>query len=254
MGTIETKYDLPQDLTTFKVVGKMKVDDFYDCLAGYYEKGVTPLTLWDFTEADVSALTSEQISDFAKYARNLAEARKGGKTAVVFDTPFDFGLGRMFQSYLEIAGLPIEILISHSLDEAKQWLGIDDHMVAASMVYKIGGCIQKTETGRLDRIRSLDLIHELSVAVYSHQDQNILVDLRDAEVQTDMRDLEAFAAACAKHKSVFEKKIAVLIPNTEERIETARRFKSCMDVQGFRLRQFFDYDTAIKWLSIEDPL
>ncbi|MBC2734147.1 MAG: hypothetical protein HF981_07305 [Desulfobacteraceae bacterium] len=252
MGNIETTYDLPKDLTTFKVVGKMRIVDFYDCLEIYYEGGVTPLTLWDLTEADVSGISSDEISNFAQYSRNFAEARKGGKTAIVFNDSLDYGLGRMFATYLELADVPLEVHTSRNLDDAKKWLGIDEHMIAESMVYKIGSCIQKTETGELDRTRSIDLIHELSVAIKFHKDQHILVDLRDASVQTDIQDLMAFAAECAKFRSEFDKKIAILIPNTEERIEAAKRFRSCMDVQGFRLKQFFDYEPAIDWLSVEE--
>ena len=68
---------------------------------------------------------------------------------------------------------------------------------------------------------------------------------------SDMQDLMTFAQECANYKADFDRKIAILIPNTEERIETARRFKSCMDVMGFRLRQFFEYDEAIEWLLVE---
>lgn len=246
---IETTYDFTQDLTLFKVVGKMRAVDFYDCLDSYYARGVTPLTLWDLTKADLSTITTDEISAFAQYGRNLAEACKGGKTAAVFDTLHDFGLGRMFETQLEIVGLPIEMHVCLSLDEAKQWLGIDERMIAASTIYKIGSCIQKTENGKLDRGRSLNLIHELSAAIQCHKDQSILVDLRDAEVQTDMLDLMTFAAECAKYGSDFDKKIAILIPNTDARIETARMFKSCMDIQGFRIRHFFDDGAAIKWLS-----
>jgi len=252
MGSIETKYDLPKDLTIFKVVGKMVIVDFYDCLESYHEGEVTPLTLWDLTEADISEISSDEISNFAQYSRNFAEIRRGGKTAIVFNDSFDYGLGRMFAIYLELADVPFEIDTFRSLDNAKKWLGIEEHMIAESTIYKIGSCIQKTETGKLDRTRSIDLIHELSVAIKFHKDQNILVDLRDADVQTDIQDLMTFAAECAKFKSEFDQKIAILIPNTEERIEAAKRFRSCMDVQGFRLKQFFDYDAAIQWLSIEE--
>lgn len=252
LRNIETTYDLAQDLTLFKVVGKMRAADFYACLDSYYARGITPLTLWDLTEADLSTITTEEISAFAQYARNLAEACKGGRTAAVFDTLHDFGLGRMFETQLEIVGLPIELHVCLGFDEAKHWLGIDEHMIEASTmstIYKIGSCIQKTENGKLDRGRSLNLIHELSAAIQCHKNQSILVDLRGAEVQTDMLDLMTFAAECAKYGSDFDKKIAILIPNTAARIETARMFKSCMDIQGFRIRHFINDETAIKWLS-----
>ncbi len=252
MGKIETNYDHPRDLTYFKVVGHMRAADFQDCLDSYYESGVTPLTLWDFTESDVSAISTDDISHLARYASRLAQVREQGRTAFVFKETFDYGLGRMFETYLEMTGLALEIRLFRDLAKAKEWLGVNDQMVTGSTIYKIGGCIQKTESGRLDRTRTLNLIHELSIAVHSHEGRHILVDLRDAAVQSDMQDLMAFAAECGQYKSGFDKKIAILIPNTAERIEVARRFRTCMDVQGFRLEQFFDYDAAVAWLSAED--
>lgn len=249
MGKIETTYNQPQDLTTFKVVGKMRISDFYDCINSYCSGGIKPLTLWDLTDADVSAITTDEISNFAQYGRNLAETCKGGKSAIVFSGTFDFGLGRMFETQMEIAGLPLEMHVCLSLDEAKQWLGIDERRITKSMIYTIGSCIQKTETGKLDHGRTLNLIHELSAAIKLNSDQDILVDLRDTDVESDMLDLMSFAAECAKYGSDFNKKIAILIPKTPARIETARLFKSCMDLQGFRLKQFFDYEAAIEWLT-----
>lgn len=124
MGNIETTYDQPQELTTFKVVGKMRMADFYDRLDSYYDGALTPLALWDLTEADLSAINSDQIGGLAEYATQLAEARKDGKTAIVFATMHDFGLGRMLETHLEIAGLPLEIYICRSLDAARNWLGV----------------------------------------------------------------------------------------------------------------------------------
>ncbi len=124
MGSIEIKYDLSKGLTLFKAVGKMKAADFFDCLASYYEREVTLLTLWDLTEVDLSEITTGEIEDFADYARHLAQARKGGKTALVFRDVFEFGIGRMFEAYLEIGSLPFEINCFRSFDEAVVWLGL----------------------------------------------------------------------------------------------------------------------------------
>ncbi|MDJ0810455.1 MAG: hypothetical protein QNJ48_15145 [Desulfobacterales bacterium] len=125
MGSIEIKYDLSKGLTLFKAVGQMKASDFFDCLASYYEKEVTLLTLWDLTEVDLSEITTGEIEDFADYARHLSLARKGGKTALVFSGVFEFGIGRMFEAYLEIGSLPFEINCFRSLEAASEWLGVD---------------------------------------------------------------------------------------------------------------------------------
>jgi hypothetical protein len=123
MGSIETKPDTSKGLTTFKALGIMKAVEFQDCLQCYYEAGVTPLALWDLSEADLSALTSDEINYLAQYGSQLATNRAEGKTAIVFDSPFEYGLGRIFQAYVEINTTPVEVRLFRNLEEAKQWLG-----------------------------------------------------------------------------------------------------------------------------------
>ena len=74
---------------------------------------------------DLSDITTGEIEDFADYARHLSLARKGGKTALVFSGVFEFGIGRMFEAYLEIGSLSFEINCFRSLEAAFDWLGVD---------------------------------------------------------------------------------------------------------------------------------
>lgn len=125
MGRIETTYAPSVNLTTFKAIGVMDVDDFYDCLQNYYEAGVTALALWDLSEAVLSDLTSDEISNLAQYGSQLAATRKTGKTAIVFDSPFEYGLGRIFQTYVEMNTTPVEVRLFRNLVEAVAWLGVE---------------------------------------------------------------------------------------------------------------------------------
>ncbi len=128
MRPITTTYDFDRSLTTFKVVGKVAVIDFIDALARYYRGDITPLNLWDLTQADLSLFRTNEIQDLAAYSRRLAGSRRCGRTAVVFSGTLGFGLGRMFETYLEIAGLPLAFSIFVSMDAALKWLqaGADD--------------------------------------------------------------------------------------------------------------------------------
>ena len=122
MGHIQTTYDSSQGLTTYKVVGKMTTTDFIDCLARCHAGDLSLLNLWDLTEADLSTIATDEIEDLAEYAKYLVEASQGGKTALVFGGSLGFGLGRMFETYLEIAGLPLAINSFRSLEAALKWL------------------------------------------------------------------------------------------------------------------------------------
>lgn len=109
--------------------------------------------------------------------------------------------------------------------------------------------IFRTVTGDLYTERSLKLVREIAMVANSHKGYNVLMDMRETETKPEMIDLMMIASACAKLRSDFDTKIAFLIPNTEERVRFAQLFKACMEAQGYRFRQFFDRETAMKWLS-----
>ncbi len=125
MGRIETTDDSSQDLTTFKAVGIMVANDFIDCLQSYYEAGATSLAMWDLSEAELSGLASDEIINLAQFGSQLASSRSEGKTAIVFNSHFEYGLGRIFQTYVEMNPIPVELRLFHNLDEAMGWLGVE---------------------------------------------------------------------------------------------------------------------------------
>lgn len=117
-------------------------------------------------------------------------------------------------------------------------------------VYKIGDFIRKTASGAIDRDLSIGIVHELSIAANYHADHNIMLDLRKTDLNADMGDLIQISLEFARHKAIFQNKIAVIIPDTEERRELARQFKACMDIQGFEYHHFTDFESAIEWLAV----
>ena len=117
-------------------------------------------------------------------------------------------------------------------------------------IYKIGDFIRKTASGTIDRDRSVAIVHELSIAANYHADHNIMLDFRETDLKADTGDLIDIALEFARHKAIFKNKIAVTIPDTEERRELARQFKACMDLQGFEYQYFMDFEAAIEWLAV----
>ena len=109
--------------------------------------------------------------------------------------------------------------------------------------------IQGTESNLLDTDQCIKLAQELSLAADHHKGYNILMDFRETVTGPEMHDLMAITSACSKLKNDFDNKIAFLIPNTEERVQYAKLFRACMEIQSFRLKHFFDQETAMKWLS-----
>ena len=124
MGQIELKCDPPRDLTIFQVTGQMQVADFKNALADYYRGDVTRLILWDLTRADLTAFRNRHIKEVAQGIARISEARRGGRTAFVYDESFEYGIGRMFQAYSQMAEMPFEVRAFKGLAEARAWLGI----------------------------------------------------------------------------------------------------------------------------------
>ena len=109
--------------------------------------------------------------------------------------------------------------------------------------------IQRTVTGELDTNRALELVQNVFLAAQLHHGYSILVDIKATTFEPEMDDLLDIAAECSKRRKDFNHKIAFLIPDTEQRRKTARYFKTCMDIRGFKFKQFFNYKAAKEWLS-----
>ena len=126
MGTIDLAYDFDKDLTTVTMSGHLTANELQAWMDEYYTGHPTALVLCDITTANLSELNTNDVRDLADHYRKFVGLRDGSKTALVFDDPYKFGIGRMFESYLEIKGAEPFIGGFKSVDEAKKWLGVKD--------------------------------------------------------------------------------------------------------------------------------
>ncbi len=124
MGIISATHDTEKDLTIVTAEGVITADDLLDWGNNYYEGQITSLVLWDVTNADLSKLQADQLREIAEHMRRISGARRGGKTAFVYDKPLDYGIGRIFQAYSEMEDMPFEVQSFQSLDKAREWLGV----------------------------------------------------------------------------------------------------------------------------------
>ena len=116
-------------------------------------------------------------------------------------------------------------------------------------VYRIKDFIRMTETGTLDLDRSISIILELATEANYHKEHNILLDFRETDIHASHRDMIQISLEFARYHKVFQNKIAVLIPNTDDRLQIANLLKTSMDFQGFEFNQFTDFERAIEWLA-----
>ena len=125
MGSIETSKEIPSELTVNKAKGKLTAEELLIWVSDYYSEITTKLILWDFNEADLSSITSEEFMEIAREVKNRSDLRVEGKTAFVFNSDLGFGLGRMFQAFSEIEGTQFEFMSFCDVVEAKKWLGLE---------------------------------------------------------------------------------------------------------------------------------
>ena len=124
MGSISAIYDEIKDLTIVTVKGLITAADLLDWGNRYYQGKITPLILWDVTQADLSTLQADQLNDIAENMSRISEARRGGKTAFVYSKPLEYGIGRMFQAYSEMQHMPFEVQSFQNFEDAMAWLGV----------------------------------------------------------------------------------------------------------------------------------
>lgn len=116
-------------------------------------------------------------------------------------------------------------------------------------VYQTKDFIRKTAKGTIDLERSLKVVQELATTTSHFKGHSILLDLRDTVVDGDHGDALHVAAEFANHFRFFKNKIAVIIPDTAERMAKAEFMRTCMRLEGFQWEFFMAYEDAIDWLS-----
>jgi hypothetical protein len=124
MKLIERHTSSRHNLTVFTAHGTISAGVILKELQDYYAGQPTLYSLWDFSEADVTGISADDISSLARYIRQRTSDRQGGKSALVFAKDLDFGLGRMIDTQLEIEGSPVAMSSFKTKADALKWLEI----------------------------------------------------------------------------------------------------------------------------------
>jgi len=120
---ITSSYEPELDLTIHVVTGSVTAEELGDRAAQFMGKNPSLLSLWDFSHADISALSADGLRAIFNRARPYAERRRGGRTALVFSSAVGFGMGRMAEAFGEAGGFPYEFRSFWDRDAALIWLG-----------------------------------------------------------------------------------------------------------------------------------
>lgn len=123
MGPIETTQDIARNLTTNVVRGAVFVEDILSWIDDYCRGRMTGLLLWDFTRSSLTKMTSADLAKIAEDIPRKTGTSSNCRSAFVFSTDHDYGMGRMFCAFLEAGSS--EYKVFREIEPAKNWLGVE---------------------------------------------------------------------------------------------------------------------------------
>ena len=122
MGSIKKKIDESADWTDVKATGTLGMQELMEFMAEIYSGNVTTRILLDFREADISVVSSDELMDIAKAVSEKLAGAPQGRSAIVVSSDPEYGIGRMFESYAQIAKIGREYRSFRDMSEARAWL------------------------------------------------------------------------------------------------------------------------------------
>jgi hypothetical protein len=122
-------------------------------------------------------------------------------------------------------------------------------MTEGYKLYKTDDFIKMDKEGVLDLERSKKIVRELAATAGYHKDHNLLIDMRNTEISLNLTDIMKVVLEFYQYKNLFKNKLAVIIPDKEERIKTAEMFRVSMGLKEFDYKYFVDFEKAIDYLS-----
>ena len=125
MAEITTHVDHSKELTIHTIVGVVTGREILDKVREVLEGTPTRFVIWDFSAADVTAVSRDAMEQAVGVNKALGGVRRGGKTALILTSDLAFGLGRVYETLMQLREAPFELQAFRSLEEAGAWLGID---------------------------------------------------------------------------------------------------------------------------------
>ena len=122
---IDAYVDRNKDLTSYTVEGRVTAKQIITTIEEFHQSISTKYLLLDFSNSHVHHLQNFEIESIANVFNKHAFIENLEKIALVFSSNVDFGIGRMFETFTEIRGVPQEIMSFHTVDEAYKWLNMD---------------------------------------------------------------------------------------------------------------------------------
>lgn len=119
--------DSARDLTRIEFSGNVTDATISQATKSFYETEITTNVLWDFSNCDVSDLSSNDFTRLIEFAKSYARQRINGKSALVGSDDLAFGLGRMILTMAAFHDYPVESQVFRTVAEALDWLDDDEN-------------------------------------------------------------------------------------------------------------------------------
>jgi hypothetical protein len=119
---IESQHEPDLNLTVFVCSGRPTSEAVAETLKAFYAGSPTLNTIWDYTAADLSALTGEKISQLAVFLKNNAHSRAGGRAALVFTVDQIMSIQDRLERLTELELPDATIKIFNELAQARAWV------------------------------------------------------------------------------------------------------------------------------------
>ena len=119
---IEESTDSKKHLSIQSISGVVTGDELVSAVTQFYSTNPTTNVLLDFRNADVTALSNDDIKKLLVLVEQHSSKRFKGKTAFVVKDDISFGLSRMYQNYAEMYELPIANRVFRDFQQAMDWL------------------------------------------------------------------------------------------------------------------------------------
>jgi len=122
--TIDVDKDL--DLATYTINGELLYSELRSAVVDYYNGKLTKYIIWDFSGSNLTQyITGMKAWDLASLVTRLGKARPGGFDLLIVSGVTQYGIARMYTSFIEITGHNSSILkamVFTSKDLAIEWI------------------------------------------------------------------------------------------------------------------------------------
>ena len=119
---ISSYIDPLRQVTVFTPTGVINFNKILSAIKSFYEGSPTKNVIWKLNAVSKIDITSQEIEKIAASRPRNNKTRPEGKTAIVAQKNYYFGISRMFETYSQLKNMPFQVMVFHIMEEAYQWI------------------------------------------------------------------------------------------------------------------------------------